>query len=106
VGKVVLPVEFSHKLKIEQEFYVTNDINNEIILGLDCFLNPKAVIDTRQKQIRFPQQDLPLYVCDSSSVNHIDVSLGDDIVELGKHEFVLKTFIKSPTLNESILEPE
>ena len=105
LGKVVLPVEFSHKLTIEQEFYVTNDINNEIILGLDCLLNSEAVIDTRQKQIRFPEQDLPLYVCDLSSINNIGVSLSEDIVVPGKHEVVHRAIITNPTLNESILEP-
>ena len=105
LGKVVLPVEFSHKLIIEQEFYVTNDINNEIILGLDYLLNSEAVIDTRQKQIRFPEQDLPLYVCDLSSINNIGVSLSEDIVVPGKHEVMHRAFITNPTRNKSILEP-
>ena len=105
LGKVVLPVEFSHKLIIEQEFYVTNDINNEIILGLDWLLNAKAIFDTRQKQIRFHEQDLLLYACDLSSINNISVSLSEDIVVPGKHEVVHRAIITNPTLSESILEP-
>ena len=68
-------------------------------------LNSEAVTDTRQKQIRFLEQDLPLYVCDSSSVNHIGVNLSEDIVVPGKHEVVHRAIIINPTLNKSILEP-
>ena len=68
-------------------------------------LNSEAVIDTRQNQIRFPEQDLPLYVCDLSSINNIGVSLSEDIVVQGKHEVVHRAIITTPTLNESVLEP-
>ena len=64
-----------------------------------------AIIDTKQMQIKFPEEDLPLYVCDSSHVNNIGVSLSEDIIVPGKHEVMHRAAITNPTVNDSILEP-
>ncbi len=105
LGKVVLPVKLDENLVISQEFYVSKEIGDEVILGLDFLLNSKAIIDTVHLQIKFPEDDFPLYIHDSSVVNPSIVTLIEDVVIPAEHEVVQRALIKNPSLEESILEP-
>ena len=60
-------------------------------------MNSEAIIDTRQMQIKFPEEDSLLYVCDSSQVNNIGVCLSEDIIVPGKHEVVHRAAIANPS---------
>ena len=105
VGKTVLSVCVNEKQLSDQTFYVANDMN-EIILGLDWLMSLHCIIDTSELVIRFPDGSVaPLLIHDSSIADPMSVVLCNDIEIPGNHEVIQRAKVKTPCINDSILEP-
>ena len=105
VGKTVLSVCVNGRQLSDQTFYVANDMK-EIILGLDWMMSRHCVIDMPKLLISFPDGSAaPLLIHDSSIVDPMSVVLCEDIEIPGNHEVIKRAKVKTPFINDSILEP-
>ena len=102
VGKTVLSVCVNGRQLSDQTFYVANDMK-EIILGLDWMMSRHCVIDVPKLLISFPDGSAaPLLIHDSSIVDPMSV-VPCEIP--GNHEVIKRGKVKTPFINDSILEP-
>ena len=106
LGKTTLDVSVEPGQLFSQEFYVANEMLSEIILGLDWVMSNKVKVDLSRMVLVFPNDvTKSLFVFDSNVPDPLAVVLDKDIEVPAQHEVFQTARVKSPTISESILEP-